>query len=103
MDQPVFQEILKLKKLEQTMEQQMEQTGVKEPDLARMRIGRIQLGTINKIQMINQYLHKVLGIVAIVVWYVMHGSYIPSILKPNCTVNLTFSQSQIFFTINDHR
>ena len=52
-------------------------------------------------------LNDVLGIVTIVVWYVMHGSYIayiPSILKSNSTVTLTFDvegQYHILFPMID--
>ena len=43
----------------------------------------------SKINVLVQ-LDKVLGIVVIVLWNVMHGSHIPLILHSNCIVTLTF-------------
>ena len=47
----------------------------------------------------------VLDIVAIATWYVMHRSYIPSLLKSNLPVTLTFDlvgQGHILFPMTDN-
>ena len=44
-------------------------------------------------------------LVAIVVWYLIHGTCIPSFLKFNCTVTLTFDlegQGHILFHLISH-